>query len=544
MASRDPARARTVAAVALRLLVVAVAGAIVGLMIGVITPAHAEIAGSDARLSLRIGTAYDEFGVDKVLTGRKSTARSFLGEPIGVRAELDLDPSTLTDSSGQFNTDVLPAYIQAYSDPTQLVDGIRWAIAKHLLAWGLAGAAGFVLAWCAWRGYRRWRTSYDARHYGDGRAPATAHAYRAPERRFARHAALGVAVVAVLWVIPSAVHDARPRPRVVGSTVFQGTPLADIQVRGLLRPALVAARDFIETYFSRTDEYYDQLNARLDAYLAVNPVELPASTDTRPVVHFGFVTDRHCNIGMDRVVVGLLKHFDVHVLVSGGDDAFSGSFGFESACTRNLADKTKQAHITDVFVAGNHDSPKTMADERDQGIKTLDGKPVTVEGLTFVGLPDPRTSRYGQGIVPSDAGAQQVLLEKQGTTVGEAACITAAPLIAVLHDPLAGNTALQHGCGHITLALDGHTHSQRGPTAIALPDGRTGYQFIGASSGGAPGEASIERSFASQLTVGPLNHDATVNLVSVDRTTGRLVGMTEFRFSPDQAIFVTSHRVD
>jgi hypothetical protein len=539
MASRDPARARTVAAVALRLLLVALAGAIVGLVIAVITPAHTEIAGSDARLWLRIGRAYDEFGIDKVLTGRKATDRSFLGEPIGVRAELDLDPSTLTDSSGQFNTDVLPAYIQAYSDPTQLVDGIKWAIIRHLVVWAIAGAVGFVLAWCAWRGYRRWRRTYDADHYRDGAAKATARAYRAPERRVARYAAVGIVVVALLSLIPSAAHDPRARPHVVGSPVFRGTPLAGIQVEGLLRPALVAARDYIETYFAQTDTYYDQLQARLEAYLAVDDVALPASTDTRPVVSFGFVTDRHCNIGMDRVVVALLKHFDLHLLVSGGDDAFSGSFGFESACTRNLADKTKQAGITDVFVAGNHDSPKTMDDERHQGIKTLDGKPVTAEGLTFIGLPDPRASRYGQGIVPSAREAQDALLQKQGTTVGETACISTPPLIAVLHDPLAGNTALQHGCGHITLALDGHTHSQHGPSAVPLPDGRTGYQFTGASSGGAPGEGSIERSFASQLTVGPLNHDATLNIASVERTTGRLVAMTEFRFTPDQKIFVT-----
>jgi hypothetical protein len=38
--------------------------------------------------------------------------------------------------------------------------------------------------------------------------------------------------------------------------------------------------------------------------------------------------------------------------------------------------------------------------------------------------------------------------------------------------------------------------------------------------------------------VGPLNHDATVNLVSFDTTTGRLVGVTVFRFTPGQTISV------
>jgi hypothetical protein len=37
---------------------------------------------------------------------------------------------------------------------------------------------------------------------------------------------------------------------------------------------------------------------------------------------------------MDRVIVALAQHFDIHLLVSGGDDAFSGSFPFEAAARR------------------------------------------------------------------------------------------------------------------------------------------------------------------------------------------------------------------
>jgi hypothetical protein len=109
----------------------------------------------------------------------------------------------------------------------------------------------------------------------------------------------------------------------------------------------------------------------------------------------------------------------------------------------------------------------------------------------------------------------------------------------VLHDPLAGQAAIQHGCGRVTLALDGHTHKQAGPTAVPEPEGGgTAYQFTGASSGGAPTESAVERTFASRLTVGPLNHDARVNLVTVDKRTGALVAVTEFRFTPEQTITV------
>src|SRR5262249_18335519 len=162
---------------------------------------------------------------------------------------------------------------------------------------------------------------------------------------------------------------------------------------------------YVETYFDSTNTYYNALLGKLDAYLAGDPQELPGvqgDVADDDIVQLGFVTDRHCNIGMDRVIVDLLQHYNVHTLISGGDAAFSGRSGLGPASPRNLADKTNAAAIDDIFVAGNHDSPSTMADEVDQGITTLDGKIVEHDGLQFLGSPAPRTSRYGEGIVPSD----------------------------------------------------------------------------------------------------------------------------------------------
>lgn len=545
MAAPADDRLRTVARVLTRLAEVALVGLFLGLAVAVVTPAHTEIAGSDTRVWLEPGKSYDQFGVDNVLTGRRATSRTVLGEPVGVRVALDLDPSVFTDESGQFNADILPAYIQAYSDPQQLISDVQRALAQHLAVFAAVGAGAAVLIAGGWRGYRAWRRSYDRAHWADGTARAVALAYRAPERRVARRVVIGMVIVAAVAVVPSGAFQA-PRPaHVTGDALFDGTPLAGIQVEGLLRPALFAAQNYIETYFDQTNAYYDELRKKLDAYLAADPVQLPGATgtDTSTVVDIGFVTDRHCNIGMDRVIVALLKHYRIHTLVSAGDDAFSGSFGFESACTRNLADKSARAGITDVFVGGNHDSPSSLAEEAKQGIKTLDGKIVGHDGLHFLGLPDPRTSRYGQGIVPPEPAAQEQLLQQQGTTIGRTACALPGPIIAVVHDPLGGTTALQHGCGHITLTLDGHTHQRSGPNAIPLPDGRVGYQFTGGSTGGAPGEGAIERTFASRLTVGPLNHDASVNIISVDRATGVLVGTTSFDFTPDQVIAVDQKRV-
>ena len=307
---------------------------------------------------------------------------------------------------------------------------------------------------------------------------------------------------------------------------------------GLLQPALSAVRNYVETYISQTDSYYDALRDKVIAAYDASGTTMPLDPQ---VTRFVFVTDRHCNIGMDRVIVALAKHVGADLIVSGGDDAFSGSFPFESACTGNLAAKSQEAGMTDVFVSGNHDSALTRADEIEQHIEVLGPEPVTADGLTFVGLPDPRTSRYGQGIRPSSDSAQARVLTTQGRAAGKIACGLDVPVIAVLHDPLAGEQAAAHGCGKITVALDGHTHKQIGPTALGrAANGTRIFQYVGASTGGAPGEGAVERTFASRLTVGPLNHDAALNLVSIDQRTGALAAVTAIHITPDQDVTIES----
>jgi hypothetical protein len=53
----------------------------------------------------------------------------------------------------------------------------------------------------------------------------------------------------------------------------------------------------------------------------------------------------------------------------------------------------------------------------------------------------------------------------------------------------------------------------------------------------------VDTSLAARVTVGPLNHDATVDIVSVDRTTGTLVGVTEYTFTPLQLITVAQQTI-
>ena len=512
-------------------LVALVAGAIAGLIGALATPAHVEIAGADAQIRLHVGRSYDELSLSGVLTGKRATTRALAGEPVGVGISLQLDASTFTTSDGSFDANVLPAYIQAYSDPEQLAHELQWAVTKHALVWCGTCAALALGVLTAGSAYRSRRARRD--RVLDSGQRRLVRAYWAPERAFARRVATGAVIVLTLSAVPSGTYRPPHRPTITGNPSLADTPLAGTQVGGLLRPALTALESYIRTYFSDTVSYYDTLEAKLVDQLDAGTVVLPEGDD---VEHLLFVTDRHCNIGMDRVIVALAEHFGITVLVSSGDDAFSGSFAFEAACTANLASKSQEAGMTDVFVGGNHDSPTTLAKEAEQKIKVLDSGIMDVDGLRFVGVPDPRTSRYGKGIEPASSAAQARLIRQQGEAAGKLACGADGPVIVVLHDPAAGQLALRSGCGKARVALDGHTHVQSGPTPVPLADGVTGYQFTGASTGGAPTEQSVVRTFASRLTVGPLNHDATINIVSVDRSTGALLQVNECHITPEQDI--------
>ena len=411
------ARGRWSGSLVLAWVAVLFGGAVVGAAVALFTPAHVQIAGSDASIRVHLGRGYDRGALSgNVLTAKRATGRSVLGEAIGVSVDLELDPATVTSSDGSFNPNVIPAYVQAYSDPQQLGSDITWALIRHLLAWTIIGAVAGLLAFAAHRTYRRWRKRHLNRLPVAQRNAVTGMWAHQRVLHW-RVAVLGLTTV-VLGMIPGAEQQVPARPEIHPDPILADTPLAGAQVGGLLKPALSAITKYVRTYVADTNDYYDQLRTTLLADLDAQSVQLPTGADVRSFV---FVTDRHCNIGMDRVIVALGEHFDIHLLVSGGDDAFSGSFPFEAACTQNLASRSQRAGMTDIFVGGNHDSPMTLQDEAAQHIKVLDGQIVDAGGLRFIGLPDPRKSRYGQGIRPASSAAARQLVTEQGIDAGRLA---------------------------------------------------------------------------------------------------------------------------
>lgn len=194
------------------------------------------------------------------------------------------------------------------------------------------------------------------------------------------------------------------------------------------------------------------------------------------------VSDRHDNIGMDRVARAIGDRGGASVVLDAGDDTSTGqpweAFSLDSL-DRAFEDLDRFA------VAGNHDNGPFVARYLDDlGWKMLDGSTVEAPwGGLLLGVDDPRSSGLGNWRDETGLSFTEV-----GERLADAACDGAdeGDRISTLlvHDANLGREALARGC--VDLVIGGHTHVQDGPDRIeADDDGSVGYTYTNGTTGGA-----------------------------------------------------------
>ncbi|KRE95725.1 metallophosphoesterase [Nocardioides sp. Soil774] len=230
------------------------------------------------------------------------------------------------------------------------------------------------------------------------------------------------------------------------------------------------------------------------------------------------VSDRHDNIGMDRVARAIGERAGASVLLDAGDDTSTGSpweaFSLDS--------------VTGAFegwerfgVAGNHDHGSFVSSYLgEQGWTMLAGEVVDApwDG-SLLGVDDPRSSGLGSWRDESGLSFTEV-----GERLADAACAAAEDgervSTVLVHDANLGREALDRGC--VDLVLGGHTHVQAGPEAVTGEGGGAGYTWTNGTTGGA--------AYAFALGSKP-RRDADVSLVTY--ADGRPVGLQWVRLRTD-----------
>jgi hypothetical protein len=230
------------------------------------------------------------------------------------------------------------------------------------------------------------------------------------------------------------------------------------------------------------------------------------------------VTDRHDNIGMDRVARAIGEAAGATVVLGGGDDTSTGqpweAFSLDSL-VGTFEDWDRLA------VAGNHDHGTFVsAYLAERGWTMLDGEVVDAPwGGTILGVDDPRSS--GLGSWRDETGLSFTEVEMRLADAACAALEEGERVSTVLvHDANLGREALSRGC--VDLVVGGHTHVQSGPDPVEGENGATGYTWTNGTTGGA----------AYAIAVGSKpRRNADVSLITY--ADGRPIGLQWVRLRTD-----------
>ena len=161
------------------------------------------------------------------------------------------------------------------------------------------------------------------------------------------------------------------------------------------------------------------------------------------------VSDIHNNPAAIKFLREVADQFKVSLIVDTGDLT-----DFGSPPETQLVKEISSLPFPYVFVAGNHDSKSvTDALAKFSNVTLLNGQRAEIEGLSFVGVPNPASQRPGVGSVDVSAEEMQKGAEELQRLVTAQQQI---PDIVAVHDPKEAVLIL----GRVPLILCGHMHRE------------------------------------------------------------------------------------
>jgi len=245
--------------------------------------------------------------------------------------------------------------------------------------------------------------------------------------------------------------------------------LAEPRYTGLLTSAPSVVGD-ARSIVGRFSDYSDELAKLVTNVSRLYDVtsSLPAYSPDPTTIRVLHVSDLHLNPAAWDVVRSITQQYEIDVIVDSGDLVDHGS-----APENRYVEGISTLGVPYVYVRGNHDSVTTERAVRQQrGAVVLNGQPVDVAGLRFVGDADPRFTPNRSVQRPADDDVVAM-----GERLAFQARASASPVdVAVVHDP----TAAPPLDGAVPLVLAGHTHSR---STEVLPEGTR--LFVQGSTGGA-----------------------------------------------------------
>ncbi|MGC5021145.1 metallophosphoesterase [Micromonospora sp. DT47] len=277
-------------------------------------------------------------------------------------------------------------------------------------------------------------------------------------------------------------------------------------------PAIVGDARRIANDYSKYAEQLQRLVGNVSQlYTTVSalPVYEPAPGTTR-VLH---VSDMHLNPTGWQLIRTVVAQFDIDAVIDTGDITDWGSEP-EASFVGSIALLKKPY----VYIRGNHDSPRTAAAVgRQPNAIVLNNSTTTVAGLTVAGIGDPRftpdknTSPAGSGLT------KQVADQVIGAGDQLATTVRSSPRkvdIALVHDPASAGPL----SGTCPLVLAGHTHARQVSKLPQVP-GKPPTQLMVEGSTGGAGLRGLEGEKPTPLSMTVLYFDQQKLLQAYDDIT-------------------------
>lgn len=491
-------------------------GASAGLGYAIASPAHVTVGGMEASVEITQGTTSE---VDLGLMGSVITpsSTSLAGMDIGAKVTLNgLKDERSTDA---ISNDTIGSFLQLFSDPEYELNNVKTAISQHVgsgVFFGGSIGLGGGLAVLGASSLARRRMS-DERRTGFEQAFSMSRRSKILATGAASFAVIAAGTTWTLHEIPTA-----SEVHLVASPIFDNTPIEGSELTGLLKPTVGTIAPAIEKYVKDNDAFYDEATKNLTAsFTGLADIERNKSE-----VFFLTASDRHCNIGMDRVISKAAELYEAKIYLTAGDDNMSGTVAMESACTAGIAQRLLKQDAKLISVRGNHDSTQTEKDEKSQGYTVLDNnRIVTVDGLRIIGDGDPRRSAFGHPLTPGGLAGEKVL-KAQSEAFRDTACNDNAIDVAIIHEPASAEDIIKSGC--VPLTITGHTHNWKAPKPLVGENGHTTYHFSEGTTGGAK---------ENSLTLGPLKSDATMTIFRFDTQT-KAFAYSKITVKPDKSVII------
>lgn len=297
--------------------------------------------------------------------------------------------------------------------------------------------------------------------------------------------------------------DATPQAfaRTPGSPIFENTALAGTYVTGRLGDIVNTYGKEVIDYIDKDNAYYNMIAQNVTA--ALGSYGTPGNS-TEAYTTALVVSDLHCNVGMANAIHAAAVGTHTEIIIDSGDEVMSGT-AVEKYCVDAFSASTPKG-VVKVIAPGNHDSSITVSQEKKDGVVVLDGKIVTVDGLTILGDSDPYFNEIGQPV----RHVTQESVAQLGDRLASLACAQPSAVnILVVHRPEAAQASINEGC--VDTALSGHKHSENGPNILT----NGSIEYTSGTTGGAKKD---------MLTIGTkLGTDAKMSVWLFSKTDGKAV---------------------